>query len=163
MELDTLDELLVLKLRDLYDAEKQLTKALPKMAKKASSKELKKIFESHLKETNNQVGRLETVFKELQIPARGHKCMGIQGLIEEGKELMKEDVEKEAMDVLLIDSAQSIEHYEIGGYASALFFSDLLGYEKISELLVETLEEEEAADDMLYDLLEEIIQLEVEV
>jgi ferritin-like metal-binding protein YciE len=160
MEMDHLQDLLLHDLRDLYNAENQLLKALPRMAKAASSPELKKAFELHTKETKAQVTRLEKVFKALGEKARGKKCHAMEGLIEEGKELMQEDVEPEVLDAGLIGAAQKVEHYEIAGYGTARTYAQLLGNEQAARLLQETLDEEGNTDKKLTALAESLINIE---
>ncbi|HUQ50169.1 MAG TPA: ferritin-like domain-containing protein [Terriglobales bacterium] len=156
MKMESLQELYVQGLKDLYSAEKQLVKALPKMAKAATSNELRKGFQDHLKETEGQVQRLEEIFAELGASPRGKKCVGMEGLIEEGKELMEEDLDPEVLDAGLIAAAQHVEHYEIAGYGCARTYAELLGYEDAAKLLQESLDEEKAADEKLSGLAESI-------
>src|SRR4051794_19802389 len=134
MDLDTLKELYVNELRDLYSAENQIIKALPKMAKAASSDELREAFEEHLEQTKGQVERLDQIFERLEMSSRGPKCKAMEGLIEEGKELLEEkDVEEAVLDAALIGAAQRVEHYEIAGYGCARTFARLLGEEEIAD------------------------------
>jgi ferritin-like metal-binding protein YciE len=155
-----MEDLLVHELKDLYNAENQILKALPKMAKVASSSDLQKAFENHLEETKNQVKRLEQIFQELGIPVRGKKCKAMEGLLEEGKEVVDEDAEPHVKDAALIAAAQRVEHYEIAGYGTARAFAKLLGDESIAELLTETLDEEKGADTKLTHLAETAINLQ---
>lgn len=148
MAAKTLRELFVSELRDMYDGERQLTRALPKMAKAAESQELEAAFTSHFQETEKQVTRLEQVFQGIGETVRGKKCEGIQGIIEEGKTAM-EELEGPVLDAALIAGAQKIEHYEIALYGTLAYFADLLGEDKAKELLGQTLEEEKAADEKL--------------
>src|SRR5258706_8712481 len=127
MKLNTLRDLYIEQIRDLYDAEKQLTKALPKMAKAATSPKLKKAFETHLRETEGHVKRLEQVFGTLDMAPRGKKCKAMQGLIEEGSEMMDENGEPEVIDAGLIAAAQRVEHYEMAGYGTVRTYSPRLG------------------------------------
>lgn len=138
-------------LKDLYSAESQLVAALPKMAKAASSPDLKKAFESHLEETKVQIQRLEQVFEEIEGSPRGKKCKAMEGLVEEGAELIKEkaDFEPAVLDAALIGAAQRIEHYEIAAYGTVRTFAQQLGYTKAVNLLQQTLDEESAADEKL--------------
>ncbi|HET6796817.1 MAG TPA: ferritin-like domain-containing protein [Gemmatimonadales bacterium] len=152
MSLDSLDKLFLEELKDIYNAEKQLTRALPRMAKAAESPELQQAFTNHLRETEGQVQRLERIFKELGQAARGKKCKGMEGLIEEGKEKMEEEGEWPVLDAALIASAQKVEHYEIAAYGCLRTYAQLLGYDEAERLLQETLEEEEAADKKLTEL-----------
>lgn len=138
-------------LKDLYSAESQLVAALPKMAKAASSPDLKKAFESHLEETKVQIQRLEQVFEEIEGSPRGKKCKAMEGLVEEGAELIKEkaDFEPAVLDAALIGAAQRIEHYEIAAYGTVRTFAQQLGYTKAVNLLQQTLDEESAANEKL--------------
>jgi ferritin-like metal-binding protein YciE len=140
MKMESLHELFVEELKDLYSAENQILKALPKMAKAASSKDLKKGFEEHLQQTKGHVERLEKIFKELDESPKGKKCKGMEGLITEGKELMEEDAEPEALDAGLIAAAQHVEHYEIAGYGCVRTYAQLLGRDRIAQLLQKTLD-----------------------
>ena len=143
-----LKELMVEEIRDIYDAEKQLVKALPKMAKAAESDELRAAFEEHLEITRMQVERLEEVFKHLGIAARGKPCEGMKGLIEEGQEVM-EEMEGSTLDAALIASAQKVEHYEIATYGTLATFADVLDMQEVKDLLAQNLEEEKEADEKL--------------
>ena len=151
---NNLREALVDEIRDLYNAEKQLTKALPKMAKGATSEELREAFESHLEETEGQVTRLERVFELLDEKPRGKHCAGMAGIVEEGSEKLQEDAEDSVMDAMLIASAQKVEHYEIGSYGTAIAWAEALGLTEVAEVLGETLAEEKAADEKLSALAE---------
>ncbi len=148
----TLKDLFIDEIKDLYNAEKQLTKALPQMAKSATSEELKKAFDNHLKETENQIIRLEKVFKELDLAPKGKKCEAMEGLIKEGKGLMEEIAKSDTLDAALIAAAQKIEHYEIASYGTVRTYAEQLNYIRAEELLQETLEEESAANEELSDL-----------
>ena len=159
-ETNPLEELLVDQLKDLYSAENQLVKALPKMAKAASSPELKRAIERHLEETRKQVERLNQIGVNLDIKLTGKKCKGMEGLIEEGKELLEEDFDENAIDAGIIGAAQKVEHYEIAAYGTARTHANLLGYNKIAKLLQQTLDEEGAADKKLTALAETIINVE---
>jgi ferritin-like metal-binding protein YciE len=159
-EKNPLEELLVDQLKDLYNAENQIVKALPKMAKAASSPELKRAFERHLEETRRHVERLDEVGAELDIRMTGKKCKGMEGLIEEGKEILEEDLDANVIDAGLIGAAQKVEHYEIAGYGTARAHATLLGYTKIAKLLQQTLNEEGATDKKLTQLAESIINVE---
>ena len=149
MALDSLQALFLDELKDIYHAEKQLLRALPKMAKAASNPELERAFTQHLRETEGQVQRLERVFKELGQAARGKKCEGMAGLVEEGKKLMEEDGEPEVIDAALIAAAQRVEHYEIAAYGCLRTYAQLLGLTSAEQLLQQNLSEEEAADTKL--------------
>jgi ferritin-like metal-binding protein YciE len=145
----TLRDLLVHELKDLYSAEKQLTKALPKMAKAASHSELKDAFTNHLDETNRHVERLEQAFDLLDVSNRGAKCEAMVGLIAEGEKIIKADGDPAVLDAGLISAAQRVEHYEMAGYGCARTFAQLLGESAIAALLQQTLDEESAADETL--------------
>jgi ferritin-like metal-binding protein YciE len=155
-KLKTLEDFFADELKDVYNAEKQITKALPKMAKAASSEDLKNALETHLAETEGQVARLEKIGKILGKTLSGKKCKAMEGLMEEGKELMEEDAAPEVMDVALIAAAQKVEHYEIATYGCLKTYARLLGYEEIEDLLQETLEEEGNADKTLTAIAEEL-------
>jgi len=159
MELETLQDLLIDELKDLYHAEGQLTKALPKMVKAATNAELKKAFEVHLEETKAQIERLEDVFKLLDEPAKGKMCHAMKGLIEEATELMGEDADEDVMDAGLIACAQRIEHYEIAGYGTVRTYAKSLGHNDVSKLLQQTLDEEGATDKKLSKLAESTINV----
>ncbi len=155
-KMKSLEDFLMEELKDLYSAEKQLTKALPKMAKAANSDELRQAFEDHLKETEGQVARLEKISKIAGKSLAGKKCKAMEGLVEEGKEIMEEDCTPEVRDVALIAAAQKVEHYEIASYGCAKTYARLLGYTEVEELLEETQQEESAADEKLTALSEEL-------
>jgi len=159
-ETNPLEELLVDELKDLYSAENQIVKALPKMAKAAGSPELRRAFERHLDETRRQVERLDQIGNELDIKLTGKKCKGMSGLIEEGKELIEEDLDQDALDAGLIGAAQKVEHYEIAAYGTARTHAEMLGYNKVARLLQQTLNEESATDKKLTALAESIINVE---
>ncbi len=163
MKLESLHDLYVDELKDLYSAENQLLKALPKMAKAASTEELRTAFKEHLEETRGQVQRLERIFEELDARPKGKKCKAMEGLIEEGKEIMSEDIEPNVLDAALIAAAQRVEHYEIASYGCARTYARLLGYDEAAELLQETLDEEAAADKKLTELAESTINVEAAV
>jgi ferritin-like metal-binding protein YciE len=154
MSLDSLEKLFLEELKDIYNAEKQLLRALPRMAKAAESPELQQAFNKHTKETEGQVQRLERVFQELGQSARGKTCKGMQGLVEEGKEVMEKEGEGPVIDAALIASAQKVEHYEIAAYGCLRTYAQLLGLEQAVQLLQQTLEEEEATDKILNQLAE---------
>jgi ferritin-like metal-binding protein YciE len=141
-------------LRDLYDAEKQLTKALPKLAKTATSPKLRDAFESHLEETRGHIERLEQVFEGLEEKARGKHCDGIAGIIEEGKSIMDEDFDDLTMDACLIAAGQRAEHYEIGAYGTVIAWAEAMGHDEAVRLLQQNLNEEKAADKKLSALAE---------
>ena len=159
-ETNPLHELLVDELKDLYNAENQIIKALPKMAKAASAPELRRAFERHLEETRRHVERLDQIGEALDVKMTGKKCKGMEGLIEEGKEIIGEDLEADALDAGLIGAAQKVEHYEIAGYGTARAHATMLGLNKIAKLLQQTLDEESATDKKLTALAESIINVE---
>ncbi len=156
MEHDALKELYVDELKDIYNAENQILKALPKMAKAATSDELRTGFEEHLEQTRGHVQRLEQIFKELGEKPSGKKCKGMEGVIAEGQEMMDEDFDEDVMDAALISAAQRVEHYEIAAYGTVRTYAELLGEEKAVELLEQTLEEEKETDQKLTDLASDI-------
>ena len=160
MKLESLRDLLVEQLQDLYDAENRITKALPKMAKAATSPALKAAFEKHLRETEGQVTRLEQVFEALGEKAKTKTCKAMQGLIAEGEETMDENAEPEVLDAALIASAQRVEHYEMAGYGTVRSYAKLLKEDAIVRLLEQTLEEEKATDEALTTLAESSINIE---
>jgi ferritin-like metal-binding protein YciE len=157
MKLDMLQKLYTNELRDLYNAENQLLKALPKMAKAASSQELKDAFEKHLEQTKSHVERLEQVFEELDEKPKGKTCRAMKGFIEEGSEILNEDGEDSVVDAGIIVTAQKVEHYEIAGYGSVRTFAHLLGQNRAAELLQTTLDEEAETNELLNRLAESII------
>ena len=162
MALGSLHDLYVEELRDLYNAENQILKALPKMAKAASDESLRVAFQEHLEVTRGQVERLDRIFKQLGTRATGKKCVAMEGLIEEAKEMMGEDADPAVLDAALISAAQKVEHYEIAGYGCVRTYARLLGYEEAADLLQETLDEEGEADQALTDLAETVINIEAE-
>ena len=151
---NNLREALVDEIRDLYNAEKQLTKALPKLAKAASDPTLRQAFESHLEETRGQIARLEQVFESLDEKVRGKHCDGIAGIIEEGKAVMEEDFDETTMDACLIASGQRAEHYEMAAYGTLVAWATAMGHTDAARLLQATLDEEKAADEKLSSLAE---------
>ncbi|HZR57525.1 MAG TPA: ferritin-like domain-containing protein [Terriglobales bacterium] len=157
MKENELRELYVKELRDLYSAENQLVKALPKMAKAATSDELKSAFEEHLQQTQGHVQRLETIFENLGEKPSGEKCMGMEGLVKEGSEVIEDDdFEGELKDAALIGAAQRVEHYEISGYGTVRTFATLLEDDEAIELLEQTLEEEKETDQKLTEIAESV-------
>jgi ferritin-like metal-binding protein YciE len=158
----TLEDLYTDLLKDLYSAEKQLVKALPKMAKNAQSPDLQKAFQEHLRQTEGQVDRIERIFSEMGGSPRGKKCVGMEGLVEEGNELLQEDVEPDVLDAGLIAAAQKVEHYEIAGYGTARAWAQRLGYDKAARLLQETLEEESMANEKLTKIAESHVNMEAQ-
>ena len=155
-----LQELLVDELKDLYNAENQIIKALPRMAKKATSEQLRVAFERHLEETRTHAERLEQIAEEMDFTIRGKKCKGMQGLLEEGKELMSEGLEDEALDAGMIGAAQKVEHYEIAAYGTARTHANHLGLKKVSRLLQQTLDEEGKTDKKLTQLAESMVNVQ---
>lgn len=160
MKVESLRDLYVEQLKDLYNAEQQLIKAIPKMAKAASSEELKAAFEDHLGKTRQHVQRIETIFEQMSEKAQGKKCKAMEGLIEEGGEVIKEDMEDGIKDAVLIAAAQRVEHYEIAGYGCVRAYATKLGDEDAATLLSQTLDEEKEADETL-NLIAEELNLEV--
>lgn len=156
MQNGSLRQLYVDELRDLYSAEIQMTKALPKMAKASSNAELRQAFEEHLRQTSEHVSRLEEIFDMLNEKASGKKCLGMDGLIKEGAETLQENYEEAVMDAAIIGAAQRVEHYEIAGYGTAREFAQLLGEDEHVPLLGQTLEEEKQTDRKLTELAEGI-------
>jgi ferritin-like metal-binding protein YciE len=154
MSLASLNSLFQSELKDIYHAEKQLLQALPRLAKAAEAPELEQAFLNHLKETENQVVRLEQVFKALDMPARGKVCRGMKGLVEEGRELLEEGESGPVLDAALIAAAQRVEHYEIAAYGCLRTYAQLLGLPDLAKLLSDTLAEEEAADEKLNEIAE---------
>jgi len=158
MKLDSLQDVYVAELKDLYSAENQLLKALPQMAKAASTDELREAFEEHLEETKVHVQRLEDLFEKLGASPKGKKCKAMEGLIAEGKELLEEeDADPAALDAALICAAQKVEHYEMASYGCVRTFARLLGDEDAANLLQETLDEEGAADKRLTEIAEGLV------
>jgi len=162
MKLDSLRTLWIEEMRDLYNAENQLLKALPKMAKKATTPELKEAFESHLEETQTHVERLEEIFARLGKKPSGKTCKAMKGLVEEGSEMMSEDGLDSVIDAGIIAAAQRVEHYEIAGYGVVRTFASILGEDEAEDLLQETLDEEGAADKKLTEIAEGIVNDEAE-
>jgi ferritin-like metal-binding protein YciE len=154
--INSLHELYVEQLRDLYDAENQLVKALPKMAEASNSDELRQGFEEHLEQTREHVQRLENIFESLGEKPKGEKCKGMEGLIKEGSEVLDEDMHEDVKDAAIIAAAQKVEHYEISGYGTARTFANLLGEDEAVSLLQKTLDEEKETDSKLNQLAENI-------
>ena len=160
MKLESLETLYIEELRDIYNAESQLLKALPKMAKAASSPELKQAFKEHLEQTEEHVERLDEIFEKLDKKPTGKTCVAMKGLIEEGSEIMKEEGEEHVLDAGLIAAAQKVEHYEIASYGTVRTWAEMLGEEDAAELLQQTLDEEGETDKRLTELAEEIVNVE---
>lgn len=156
MEKEALRELYVDELKDLYSAENQLVKALPKMAKASANDDLREAFEEHLEQTNEHVSRLEQIFEMLEEKPTGKKCLGMEGLVKEGAETTQEDYEDEVMDAAIIGAAQRVEHYEIAGYGTVRALAELLGETEHISLLEQTLEEEKETDEKLTELAQQI-------
>jgi ferritin-like metal-binding protein YciE len=159
-KMTTLEDLYMDMLKDLYSAEKQLVKALPKMAKNSQNSELQRAFQDHLKQTEGHVERIERIFSELGGSPRGKKCVGMEGLIEEGNELLQEDAEPDVLDAGLIAAAQKVEHYEIASYGTARTWAERLGYNNQAQLLQQTLDEEGEADKKLTQIAESFVNME---
>jgi len=151
-----LHELFLEELADIYNAEQQLTKALPKFAKAAESEELRQAFETHLEETEEQISRLEEIAESLDESIKRKTCKGMQGLIEEGQEMLKEQKDSAALDAALIAAAQKVEHYEIATYGTLAAWAEQMGYAEVAELLGQTLQEEEIADEKLTAIAESL-------
>jgi ferritin-like metal-binding protein YciE len=155
--IDSLDTLFEQELRDIYDAEKQLTKALPKLAKKATAEELKAAFQQHLSQTEQHIERLDQVFEALELPARGKKCEGMKNLIKEGEEMMSEVEDDATRDAVMIAAAQKVEHYEIAAYGTMRTWANVLGHSEVAQLLEETLNEEKETDQNLTQIAESFV------
>ena len=153
----SLNDVFLEELGDLYNAENQLIKAIPKMAEATNSTELKSALETHLEQTRNHVNRLEEIFRHLSVKPNGVTCKAMKGLIEESEEVIKKSEQCAARDAAIIGAAQRVEHYEIAGYGTAQSHASLLGYKRVEELLYETLEEEKGANSLLTDLAEGVI------
>jgi len=160
MKLDSLEKLYISELQDLFSAENQILKALPKMAKAASSPELQAAFKEHLEQTKGQVERLQKIFDRMEKSPKGKKCKAMEGLLEEGEELMKEDAAPVVLDAGLIAAAQRVEHYEMAGYGTVRTFAQHLNLEEDAKLLQETLNEEEETDKKLTELAESVINVQ---
>ena len=149
MRIETIEDLFITELSDMYNAEKQITKALPKMAKESTNPELRMAFEDHLKETENQIIRLDKVFEILGLTIESEKCDALEGMVKEAEELMKNTKDEAVLDAALIAAAQKVEHYEIASYGTLCALGNFLGYDEAVELLHESLEEEKTADEKL--------------
>jgi ferritin-like metal-binding protein YciE len=161
--MESMQDLYLHELKDLYSAEKQILKALPQMAEKATHQELRRAFEEHKATTEEQVRRLETIFSDLGQSPGGKKCKGMEGLIEEGEEILQEQADPDVRDAALIGAAQRVEHYEIAGYGTARTYAKQLGFDKHADLLQRTLDEEGQTDERLTKLAEGRINREAEV
>ena len=160
MQMENLQDLMKEDLKDVLHAENQIIKALPKMIKTASNPQLQQAFQMHLEETKGHVNRLEEVMGILGMPVKGKTCKAMQGIIEEGKEVMSEDAEDDVMDAALIGAAQKVEHYEIASYGTLCTYAELLGLAEAKKLLGQNLEEEKATDQKLSQLAESLINLD---
>lgn len=158
--MNTLKDLFEDELRDVYDAEKRILKALPKMARAASSEELRDAFTTHLEETRGQIERLEQVFESLDLKVRGKRCLGMEGILGEGAELMEEDGDEAVLDAAFIAAAQRVEHYEITAYGTLMAWAKVLGYKDALGLLAENEREEKATDEKLSELAESSINVQ---
>jgi ferritin-like metal-binding protein YciE len=163
MSMNNMQDLYLHELKDIHNAEKQILQALPKMAKAASHQELRQAFEEHQRVTEEQVRRLETIFDDLGQKPSGKKCKGMEGLIEEGEEILSEDADPDVRDAALIAAAQRVEHYEIAAYGTARTYARHLGFDKHAELLQQTLDEEGQTDERLTKLAESRINRDAEV
>ena len=161
-KMQTLDDLYIDMLKDLYSAEKQLVKALPKMAKNAQSSDLQQAFQEHLKQTEGHVERIEHIFSDMESSPRGKKCVGMEGIIEEGSELMKERVDPDVLDAGLIAAAQKAEHYEIASYGAARTWAERLGHNSAAQLLQQTLDEEGEANKKLTQIAVSHVNMEAQ-
>jgi ferritin-like metal-binding protein YciE len=155
--LESLEEVMQEELKDIYDAEKQITKALPKLMKKATASELKQALEQHLRQTEQQIDRLEQIFEQFGMPARGKKCTGMKNLLAEGDEMIGDADEDATRDAVMIAAAQKVEHYEIAAYGTLRTWANLLGKDDVAALLEDTLEEEKEADQKLTSVAESIV------
>ncbi len=156
MRVDSIDKLFIEELKDLYSAENQITKALPKMVNAASSKDLKKAFESHLRETEGQIERLVQICNILGTSPKGKSCEGMKGVLDEGSSMLHESAEGDVRDAALISAAQRVEHYEMAAYGTVRTYAQLLGQAQVAKLLEETLEEEKAADQKLTSIAQKV-------
>ncbi len=156
MAIKSLDELLVHEMQDIYDAEHQLTEALPEMAKAASSSDLQKAFKSHLEQTRNHIQRLEEAFEMIDAKAKREKCLAMQGLVKEGSKMIEEEAPAPVKDAGLIAAAQRVEHYEMAGYGTLRTYAYLLGHQDVARLFQQTLDEEETTDKQLTELANNI-------
>lgn len=156
MAIESLDDLLLHEMQDIYDAEHQLTEALPEMEKAASSSDLKKAFKSHLEQTKNHIQRLEEAFEMIDKKAKREKCVAMQGLVKEGSKMIEEDAEPAVKDAGLIAAAQRVEHYEMAGYGTLRTFAYLLGHQDVARIFQQTLDEEEMTDKQLTEIANKI-------
>ncbi len=156
MSVDTIEKLFIAELKDLYSAENQITRALPKMVKAATSADLKKAFESHLRETEGQIERLVEICNMLGTNPKGKSCEGMKGVLEEGSSMLHDSAEGDVRDAALISAAQRVEHYEMAAYGTVRAYARLLGQPKVAKLLEETLDEEKAADQKLTSIAQKV-------
>lgn len=156
MGLTNLNDLFLQEIKDVYDAEKRIVKSLPKLIKAVDAEELQAALEDHLAVTEKQVARLEEVFTLLEVPARGKKCLAMEGLLKEGSELLDEDAEPVVLDAAIISAAQRVEHYEIAAYGTLVAFAHELDFEEVAQLLEQTLEEEKEADEVLSEIASQV-------
>lgn len=163
MAMESIQDLYLHELKDIYNAEKQILQALPKMAEKANHQELKQAFQDHQRVTEEQVRRLETIFSDLGQSPSGKKCKGMEGLIEEGREVLEEDADPDVRDAALIAAAQRVEHYEIAAYGTARTYAQQLGFSNHADLLQRTLDEEGETDRLLTQLAENRVNSDAEV
>jgi ferritin-like metal-binding protein YciE len=157
MKIDSLTKLVEEEIKDIYDFEKRLVRAIPKMAKAASSDELRNALTEHLEVTKNQVGRIEQVFEHLGVSPKAKTCAGMKGILEEGEETMQMDAEENLLDTAIIGAAQRVEHYEMAAYASVRLMAEQLGNQEIVDLLQQTWDEEHEADERLSEICEQIL------
>jgi ferritin-like metal-binding protein YciE len=160
MDIDTLGSLYVDELKDLYSAEQQILKALPKMIKAAEHAELKRAFETHLRQTEEHVERIEEICADLGVTPKGKKCVGMEGVIKEGSELIAEKPDPDVLDAGLISAAQHVEHYEMAGYGSVRAWAEKLGHDRHAQLLQQTLDEERETDELLTQLADRTINMD---
>ena len=160
MKINTLEDLLTDELKDIYSAETQLIKTLPKLAKASESPDLRNAFEKHLEQTRQHAQRIEEICTDLDVRPTGKKCVGMEGLVEEGKEVLQQEMKKDAKQAALIGAAQRVEHYEIAAYGTAMAHAKQLGYMKAVDLLGKTLEEEKQADQLLTDIAENRVNVQ---
>jgi ferritin-like metal-binding protein YciE len=162
MKLQTIDALFEHELQDLHSAEQQLVKALPKMAKNATSDELRQAFETHLEQTHQHLERLDKIISDLDLSAGRHKCKAMEGLIAEADELLKADAVDAVRDAAMIGAAQRVEHYEIAGYGTARTYAEMLGHAEAAQLLQQTLDEEKETDELLSGLALSSVNVEAQ-
>jgi len=160
MKIETLEDLFVQELRDIYSAENQITQALPEMIENARTPELREAFEEHLQVTRGQLQRLDRIFTELGVSPKGKDCVGMEGILDEGKEFMKNDTDDSVLEAGMIASAQKVEHYEIAAYGTVTAFAKMLGHDGAANLLHQSLEEEKETDRLLTEIAESSANLE---